>query len=215
MLEGITNILVVGIGGQGVMTAAEMLARTALSQGYDVKKTEVAGMAQRGGVVSSHVRFGPRVYSPQIDPGEADLLIGFEVAESLRWLSYLRLTGVAMVNTLRIAPPVVSVGLYAYPEDPIGELAAAGIEVHAFDAGAIAGELGNPKLVNTIMLGAISEHLPFPADVLKSNIVEGFRAYKPKLAESNARAFDAGRAAGHAKALSGIPAAQAGGKDEK
>ena len=197
MVDGITNILVVGIGGQGIMTAAEMLARTALNQGYDVKKTEVAGMAQRGGVVSSHVRFGPKVYSPQIDPGEADLLIGFEAAEALRWLPWLRPTGIAMVNTLRIAPPVVSVGLYDYPADPIAELAAAGIQVHAFDAGAIADELGNPKLVNTIMLGAISDYLPFPAHVLKECIVEGFRAYKPKLAEINAQAFDAGREAGH------------------
>lgn len=202
MHDGIVNILVVGIGGQGVMTASEMLARTALSQGYDVKKTEVAGMAQRGGVVSSHVRFGPRIYSPQIDPGEADLLIGFEAAEALRWLPYLRPTGIAMVNTLRIAPPVVSVGLYHYPADPIGELMAAGIEVHAFDAGAIAERLGNPKLVNTVMLGAISDHLPFPADVLKECIVTGFRAYKPKLADSNAQAFDAGREAGHAQTVS-------------
>ena len=205
MLDRITNILVVGIGGQGVMTAAEMLARTALSQGYDVKKTEVAGMAQRGGVVSSHVRFGPRVYSPQIDAGEADLLIGFEAAEALRWLPYLRPTGVAMVNTLRIAPPVVSVGLYDYPPDPIGELAATGIEVHAFDAGAIAEQLGNLKLVNTIMLGAISDYLPFPAEVLRESIVEGFRAYKPKLVDVNAQAFDAGREAGHAKAVSRQP----------
>ena len=193
MTDHITNILVVGIGGQGVMTAAEMLARAALAQGFDVKKTEVAGMAQRGGVVSSHVRFGPKVYSPQIEPGEADLLIGFEAAEALRWFPYLRPTGVAMVNTLRIAPPVVSTGLYPYPADPIGELAATGIEVHAFDAGAMAEALGNPKLVNTIMLGAISDHLPFPAEVLKTCIVEGFRAYKPKLAEVNAEAFEAGR----------------------
>ncbi len=197
MLDGITNILVVGIGGQGVMTAAEMLARTALNQGYDVKKTEVAGMAQRGGVVSSHVRFGPRIYSPQIDPGEADLLIGFEAAEALRWLPYLRPTGVAMVNTLRLAPPVVSVGLYDYPADPISELVQAGIEVHAFDAGAIATELGNAKLVNTIMLGAISDYLPFPATALRECLIEGFRAYKPKLAEINAQAFDSGREAGH------------------
>ncbi|MDQ5909977.1 MAG: Indolepyruvate oxidoreductase subunit beta [Pseudomonadota bacterium] len=198
MLDRITNILVVGIGGQGVMTAAEMLARTAMSQGYDVKKTEVAGMAQRGGVVSSHVRFGPKVYSPQIDAGEADLLIGFEAAEALRWLPWLRPIGVAMVNTLRIAPPIVSAGLYDYPADPIGALATFGIEAHAFDAGAIADELGNAKLVNTIMLGAISDCLPFPADALKACIVEGFRAYKPKLAEINAQAFDAGRQAGHA-----------------
>ncbi len=196
-VDRVTNILVVGIGGQGVMTAAEMLARAALAQGYDVKKTEVAGMAQRGGVVSSHVRFGPRIYSPQIDPGEADLLIGFEAAEALRWLPYLRPTGVAMVNTLRLAPPVVSVGLYDYPADPIGELATAGIEVHAFDAGALAEELGNSKLVNTIMLGAISDYLPFPATVLEECIVAGFRAYKPNLADINARAFAAGRAAGH------------------
>lgn len=202
MLDGITNILVVGIGGQGVMTAAEMLARTALNQGYDVKKTEVAGMAQRGGVVSSHVRFGPKIYSPQIDPGEADLLIGFEAAEALRWLPYLRPTGVAMVNTLRLAPPVVSVGLYDYPADPISELVQAGIEVHAFDAGAIAAELGNAKLVNTIMLGAISDYLPFSAAVLRDCIIEGFRAYKPKLAEINAQAFDTGREAGHARTLS-------------
>ncbi|MFO7640260.1 MAG: indolepyruvate oxidoreductase subunit beta, partial [Candidatus Competibacteraceae bacterium] len=162
-----------------------------------VKKTEVAGMAQRGGVVSSHVRFGPKVYSPQIDPGEADFLIGFEAAEALRWVSHLRPTGVAMVNTLRLTPPIVSAGLYDYPTDPIGALAAAGIEVHAFDAGAIAEELGNPKLVNTIMLGAISDYLPFPAEALEECIVEGFRAYKPKLAQINARAFAAGRAAGH------------------
>jgi indolepyruvate ferredoxin oxidoreductase beta subunit len=102
-----------------------------------------------------------------------------------------------MVNTLRLPPPIVSAGLYDYPADPIAELAAAGIQVHAFDAGAIADELGNPKLVNTIMLGAISDYLPFPADVLKECIVEGFRAYKPKLAEINAQAFDAGRQAGH------------------
>jgi indolepyruvate ferredoxin oxidoreductase, beta subunit len=199
MRDGITNLLVVGIGGQGVMTAAEMLARTALSQGYDVKKTEVAGMAQRGGVVSSHVRFGLKVYSPQIDPGEADLLIGFEAAEALRWASHLRSTGVAMVNTLRLTPPIVSAGLYDYPADPIGALAATGLEVHAFDAGAIAEELGNAKLVNTIMLGAISDYLPFPAAALEECIVAGFRAYKPKLAEINARAFAAGRAAGHQK----------------
>ena len=195
MREAVTNILVVGIGGQGVMTAAEMLARTALQQGYDVKKTEVAGMAQRGGIVSSHVRFGAKVYSPQIDPGTADILIGFEAAEALRWLPHLRSSGVAMVNTLRIAPPIVSAGLYAYPDDPLAGLYASGIEVHAFDAGALAEQLGNAKLVNTIMLGAISEHLPFPAAALKECIVEGFRAYKPQLAATNAEAFEAGRAA--------------------
>ena len=187
----ITNILVAGIGGQGVMTAAEVLSQTALSQGFDVKKTEVAGMAQRGGVVTSHVRFGPQVLSPAIPPGEADILVGFEPAEALRWISHLRKSGVAMINTTRQEPPVVSLGLYDYPEDPIGEIAATGVEYHAFDAGAIARELGNFKLVNTVMLGA----LPFPPEVLKNEILDRFRGRKPELVEINDQAFELGRKA--------------------
>jgi indolepyruvate ferredoxin oxidoreductase beta subunit len=193
--KNITNILVAGIGGQGVMTAAEVLAQTALSQGYDVKKTEVAGMAQRGGVVTSHVRFGERVLSPAIPPGEADILVGFEPAESLRWCKELRPNGVAMVNIMKQEPPVVSFGLYDYPEDPVGQIVAAGINVHAFDAGQIARDLGNFRLVNTVMLGAISRYLPFPAEVLKNEIVDRFREKKPQLVEVNERAFEAGQAA--------------------
>ena len=190
-----SNILVCGIGGQGVMTAAEVLAQAALHLGYDVKKTEVAGMAQRGGVVSSHVRFGPRVYSPQIAAGEADILVGFEAAGALRWAPHLRPGGVAMVNTLRLEPPVVSSGLYEYPDDPIAAIRAMDLLMRAFDAGAIARELGNLKLVNTVMLGAIADHLPFEAQILKEEIVQRFRARKPDLAEANAAAFDRGRAA--------------------
>ncbi|MEW8043619.1 MAG: indolepyruvate oxidoreductase subunit beta [gamma proteobacterium symbiont of Phacoides pectinatus] len=190
-----TNILVAGIGGQGVMTAAEVLAQTALSQGYDVKKTEVAGMAQRGGVVTSHVRFGPRVLSPAIPPGEADILVGFEPAESLRWCRELRPGGVAMVNTMKQEPPVVSLGLCDYPDDPVQQIRAAGIDVHAFDAGDIARKLGNFRLVNTVMLGAISRYLPFPPEVLKNQIVDRFRDRKPQLVEINEQAFEAGQAA--------------------
>ena len=190
-----TNILVCGIGGQGVMTAAEVLAQTALSQGYDVKKTEVAGMAQRGGVVTSHVRFGERVLSPAIPPGEVDILVGFEPAESFRWCNQLSADGVAMVNTMKQEPPVVSLGLFDYPEDPVADIVESGTNVHAFDAGAIARELGNFRLVNTVMLGAISRYLPFSADILKSEIVDRFRARKPKLVELNERAFEAGQEA--------------------
>lgn len=193
--NNITNILVAGIGGQGVMTAAEVLAQTALHQGFDVKKTEVAGMAQRGGVVTSHVRFGPRVLSPAIPPGEADILVGFEPAESLRWCKELRPDGVAMVNIMQQEPPVVSLGLYDYPDDPVKQIQEAGINVHAFDAGEIARSLGNFRLVNTVMLGAISRYLPFPAEVLKNEIVDRFRARKPKLVEINEKAFEAGQAA--------------------
>ena len=97
----ITNILVVGIGGQGVMTATEILAKSAIELGHDAKKTEVAGMAQRGGVVSSHLRFGNKVLSPQIAVGDADILLAFEAAEGLRWKHMLKANGVALLNTTK------------------------------------------------------------------------------------------------------------------
>jgi len=189
----ITNILVSGIGGQGVMTAAEILSESAIKQGYDVKKTEVAGMAQRGGVVTSHIRFGKKVLSPVIVEGEADIMLSFEVAEALRWEHWLRPDGIVLVNNNRQEPPVVNLGLFDYPEDPIAKFEASEKSISYFDATAIARELGNLKLVNTVMLGAVADHLPFPADVVRNNIVDRFRAKKPKLVELNERAFDAGR----------------------
>ncbi|NVK19389.1 MAG: indolepyruvate oxidoreductase subunit beta [Methylocystaceae bacterium] len=194
-VNGLTNILVVGIGGQGVMTASEVLSMAAIKLGMDVKKTEVAGMAQRGGVVTSHVRFGPKVLSPAIPKGEADLIVGFEPAEAMRWCDHLKDGGIAMVNRFRIKPPVVNVGLFDYPEDPIQSIRDQGVEVYDFDAGALAQEFGEMRLVNTIMMGAISDHLPFEAEVLKDIIVERFRQKKPELADLNDRAFEAGRMA--------------------
>ena len=191
----VTNVLVVGIGGQGVMTAAEIIATCAVAQGYDAKKTEVAGMAQRGGVVTSHVRFGRKVLSPVIVEGDADILLGFEAAEAMRWGNHLKESGIALVNDFKVPPPIVTIGLFDYPEDPIGELARSGVDVRAFDAASIARELGNLRLVNTIMLGAIAEYLPFPAAVLKAQVVDRFRARKPHLADLNETAFDAGHAA--------------------
>jgi indolepyruvate ferredoxin oxidoreductase beta subunit len=104
-MSDITNILVVGIGGQGVMTATEILAEAAIALGHDAKKTEVAGMAQRGGV-SSHLRFGPKVLSPQIAPGTADVLLAFEAAEGLRWQHMLRPGAMALVNTRASCRPL-------------------------------------------------------------------------------------------------------------
>ncbi|MDR2016838.1 MAG: indolepyruvate oxidoreductase subunit beta [Burkholderiales bacterium] len=193
--QRIVNILVVGVGGQGVMTASEVLCETAISQGYDAKKTEMAGMAQRGGVVSSHVRFGPKVLSPEIACGEADILVAFEAAEAMRWCHYLRPDGVAMVNRLHLEPPIVTLGLFPYPPHPVDEIRKQGIRVHDFDGSAIALELGDKRLVNTVMMGAISEDLPFAPEMLKQHIVERFRIRKPALAELNAQAFDRGRAA--------------------
>lgn len=188
-----TNILVVGIGGQGIMTASEILSEAAIASGNEVKKTEIAGMAQRGGVVTSHVRFGPKVLSPNISPGDADVVLAFEAAEGLRWAGHLKPGGVAMVNNLQLIPPVVTIGLYDYPEDPIGSLRKAGITVHDVDAGAVASELGDMRLVNSVMLGAIADLLPFGAETLKACIVARFAERKPKLVPVNEQAFDAGR----------------------
>lgn len=190
-----TNILVVGTGGQGVMTATEILAEAAIAFGHDVKKTEVAGMSQRGGVVSSHLRFGAKVLSPQITPGTADVLLGFEAAEGMRWRHMLRPDGLALMNTGRLVPPVVDIGLYEYPDDPVGAVRAAGTRVSSFDASAIAKELGDLRLGNTVMLGAISDHLPFSADVLEQCILQRFAKKKAEIVELNRRAFAAGRAA--------------------
>jgi indolepyruvate ferredoxin oxidoreductase beta subunit len=193
--NNVTNILVVGIGGQGVMTATEILAEAAIALGHDAKKTEVAGMAQRGGVVSSHLRFGPKVLSPQIMAGTADLLVGFESAETLRWCHYLKPGGLVLMNVARLVPPVVDLGLYDYPADPLAEIRARGYEVHAFDAKAIALELGDIRLGNTVMLGAMADHLPFPPGILLDAILKRFSARKPHMVEVNRKAFEAGRAA--------------------
>lgn len=193
--DKITNILVSGIGGQGVMTAAEVLSEAAINQGYDVKKTEVAGMAQRGGVVTSHVRFGKKVLSPVIVEGEADIMLSFEVAEALRWEHWLKPDGLVLVNNNRQEPPVVNLGLFDYPEDAIEQFEKSEKSISYFNATAIARELGNLKLVNTIMLGAVADHLPFPAEVLRDNIIDRFKERKPKLVAINEKAFDAGRTA--------------------
>ncbi|WP_374326961.1 indolepyruvate oxidoreductase subunit beta [Azonexus sp.] len=194
-MSDITNILVVGIGGQGVMTATEILAEAAIALGNDAKKTEVAGMAQRGGVVSSHLRFGSRVLSPQITPGTADVLLGFEAAEGMRWRHMLRPSGISLMNTARLVPPVVELGLFDYPDDPIAAMRDGAGPVVAFDATSIALELGDIRLGNTVMLGAIADHLPFPAEVLLDCVLKRFQRKGEKLVELNRRAFAAGRAA--------------------
>lgn len=194
-----TDVLVVGTGGQGVLTASDILAEAAIAKGWDVKKTEVAGMAQRGGTVTSHLRFGPKVLAPAIIPGTADILLGFEVAESLRWITWIRPDGLAVVNTQRVVPPVVSNGLFSYPDDPIAEMKKHRARVYAVDAGAIALELGNARLANTVMLGAVADTLPFGADLLLEAMLKRF-AKRPETLEANARAFAAGRIAAQALA---------------
>jgi indolepyruvate ferredoxin oxidoreductase beta subunit len=185
-----TDVLVVGIGGQGVMTAAEAIARAALAAGFDASKTEVAGMSQRGGVVCSHVRIGERVEATEIRPGTAHLLIAFEAAEGLRWSHYLAPEGRALIDPWRAVPPVVSSGVHKYPDDPAAELRAAGRCLHEVEARAIAERLGDPRLANSVMLGAAASSLPFPEHVLREQVLRRFGG--GEMAGRNAAAFDAG-----------------------
>ena len=151
-------------------------------------------------VVTSHLRFGERVRSPQIAPGEADLLVGFEAAEALRWAHMLRPGASVLANTGRIVPPIVNGGRFDYPDDPIAAIAALGRTVYAIDASTIARELGEIRLGNTVMLGAVVDHLPLPADVLEAAVLERFARRKPHLLDLNREAFTrgVGRARGQA-----------------
>jgi indolepyruvate ferredoxin oxidoreductase beta subunit len=132
------------------------------------------------------------------------VLLGFEAAEGMRWRHMLRPDGLALINTGRLVPPIVELGLYEYPADPVAEVRAAGTRVFSFDASAIANELGDIRLGNTVMLGAISDYLPFPAEVIEQCILKRFASKKPALVELNRRAFAAGRAAAEAAAKAEI-----------
>jgi indolepyruvate ferredoxin oxidoreductase beta subunit len=187
-----TDVLVVGIGGQGVMTAAEAIARAAIEAGYEATKTEVTGMSQRGGVVCSQVRFGERIEASEIRPGTARLLIAFEAAEGLRWSHYLAPEGCALLDPWRAVPPIVSSGVHQYPGDPAGELRAAGRQVHEIDARSTAERIGDARLANSVMLGAAASSLPFPEHALRNQVLRRFGS--GAIAAQNAVAFDAGRA---------------------
>ncbi len=187
------NIVVAGTGGQGVMTASEVLAQTALAAGFDVKKTEVAGMAQRGGSVNSHVRFGREILCPSIAPGDADLLLAMEPAEGLRWIGCLKPKGAALVNLTALVPPVVATGAAHYPEDPLTSMKAVRQAVQGIDATDVSRRLGEPRLVNMVMLGAASTRLPFDPELLAETATARFRQRKKALAELNLRAFKAGQ----------------------
>lgn len=197
-----TDILVAGIGGQGVMTAAEAIARAALEAGFEVTKTEVTGMSQRGGVVCSQVRIGSRVEASEIRPGTAHLLIAFEPAEGLRWGHYLAPKGRVLLDSWRAVPPIVSSGVHEYPENPAAALRAAGRNVLEIDARGTAERLGDARLANSVMLGAAAASLPFPEDVLKEQVLRRFGA-SAELAAKNMAAFDAGRALAAGRARTG------------
>lgn len=184
------NILIVGVGGQGTLLASVLLGDIAMQAGMDVKLSEVHGMAQRGGSVVTHVRMSEHaVCAPVIDLGGADVIVAFELLEAYRWLPYLKPDGAMFVNTQCINPMPVITGAVEYPAGIRGELAAQVREIAFVDAQTIAEELGNVKAVNTVLLGALAQKLPFDK-ALWIQAIE--RNVKPAFVALNKQAFERG-----------------------
>ncbi len=185
------NVILAGVGGQGILLASEVLCEAFLLGGFDVKKSEVHGMAQRGGAVTTHLRFGPRVASPLVEDGTADLLVAFEKMEALRFAHLVAAGGAILANTQEIFPPSVSTGKEKYPERIEERLRAATPRVFLVDALAAALALHEVRSVNIVMVGAASRFLPLPEEVYP----EALRACLPeKIVAVNREAFRAGRA---------------------
>ena len=192
MTKDKVDILIVGVGGQGVLLASELISEVAMNSGLDVKKSEVHGMSQRGGVVTSHVKIAPKVYSPVIHHGQADVLMAFEQAEGLRAADWLQKDGLAVVSRTRLVPAIVTSSKeYNYPDDPIADLQRKVPKTIPVDADQIALELGNPRLVNTILLGVLSNYLPFEKAEWEKAIHSRVKA---KFVEVNLAALERGRA---------------------
>ena len=190
MSDKITNILLVGVGGQGILLAAEILSETCMLAGFDVKKSEIHGMSQRGGSVVSHVRYGKEVFSPMVPEGEGDILFGFELMESYRYLSLLRPGGTVVVNDLCIAPPSVLIGQEQYPADLAAKIAERFPDCILVDGQNLAMEAGNVRTANTVLLGAVSKRL----DIAENFWLEAIERMVPKKAlQVNLKAFQVGR----------------------
>ena len=190
-MSEVKNILLVGVGGQGTILASKILSQGLILAGYDVKMSEIHGMSQRGGSVSTQIRYGEKVYSPIVGEGEADVIVAFEKMEALRWISYLRKGGKMVINDYEIDSMPIIMGQAAYPAGIIEELSAKA-DVSVLQAGKMALEQGNPKTMNVILLGALVKAMGMadhPAidweQVVRSNV-------KPQFADMNVQAFRLG-----------------------
>lgn len=192
-MSTIKNILFSGVGGQGILLASELTAAALLQVGYDVKKSEVHGMAQRGGSVTAQLRYGERVYSPLIDPGTADIQMAFEMMEAVRYLPYLNGDSTVIVNTQKILPPSVATGQAVYPENVLDELEKRDIRVIGVDAFSIAKQAGEVRTANVALVGALSVHLDVDVKVFES-IIE--QRVPQRFLKENMKAFAGGREAG-------------------
>ena len=191
MNKTITNVLLCGVGGQGIITASHLLAQACLQQGWQIKKSEIHGKRPFGGSVESHVRFSPQetVYSPTIPDGEVDVLIGFELLETLRGLPQVREDGAIIADTRRIMPMPVAMGAATYPDDAAAILQTSGRRVVLVPGFAEAVALGEPRAANIIMLGAAAAVLPITVEMFENAIRT---CLKPKLVDINLAAFRRG-----------------------
>ncbi len=187
-MSGVKNILLVGVGGQGTILASKILSDGLAKAGYDVKMSEIHGMSQRGGNVSTQIRFGEKVYSPIVGKGEADVIVAFEKMEALRWIEYLKKDGKMVINDFEIPSVPIQQGAAKYPEGILEELIHKA-KVSVFKAGEIAAKLGNSKTMNIVLLGALVKAMDIPGidweEVIKASVKEGFE-------EINIKAFHAG-----------------------
>jgi indolepyruvate ferredoxin oxidoreductase beta subunit len=186
------DIIIVGVGGQGNVLASDILGEVAIAAGYDVKKTDTLGMAQRGGSVVSQVRIANRVWSPMIKEGEVDILIALEKLEAVRWSHYLKAGGVAIVNNLAVPPLSVSLGAHRYPSDEEVKniLRKRTDRVYFTDGTDKAKELGDIRTLNIFMLGCVSSFIPMDVKIWKNCISQRLPS---NIIEINMAAFDKGR----------------------
>ena len=185
-----TSVILVGVGGQGILLASEIVAQAAVAAGFDVKTNEVHGMAQRGGSVIAQIRYGQEVHSPVIAKGTASVLGSLERMETLRYTDYLAENGLAVVSSQKIVPVTASSGSVGYPDIDEALLKRYFPRLVYIDAVAEATKLGNPKAANSILLGAMSSQLEIPQDAWETAIQ---KSVKPKFVDVNLQAFHCGR----------------------
>jgi indolepyruvate ferredoxin oxidoreductase beta subunit len=190
MSHQITNILLVGVGGQGILLASEILSEAAMLAGFDVKKSEIHGMSQRGGSVVSHVRYGSEVFSPIVPEGEGDILFGFELMETVRSLPLLKPGGTVVANDLQISPPSVLMGQEVYPEGLAERIKARFTDFLLVDCQKMAAGVGNIRAANTVLLGTVSKRLNISEEYWMKALEKMVPA---KAVDVNKRAFLIGR----------------------
>ena len=187
-MNNTTNIMIVGVGGQGTLLASRILGNAVIRMGYDVKVSEVHGMSQRGGSVVTYVKYGEKVYSPIIDNGEADIVLAFELLEAYRALPALKVGGQLIVNNQKINPMPVITGAAQYPENILGKLSEK-VNTTAVDALALATEAGSIKAVNVVLIGVMAKNTNIPYEVW----IETIRTtVPPKFLDINLKAFELG-----------------------